>query len=169
MKAASHVLKLLENRPYSFEDCVRWARLKFEKYFSNKILQLLHSFPLDMTTREGTPFWSGAKRAPTPITFDPKDDLHLDLVRYASCLWAKIWNVPITHCDPRSDADNDYIRKVTHITHITHNTLHTTHYTLHTRVWIKQTFGVVYNDNCTQTYTLFITTHSRTKLLIRTF
>jgi hypothetical protein len=62
LKNAEKALKMLESRPTSFEDCVAYGRHKFDKYFRNKILQLLHNFPLDMTTKEGTPFWSGAKR-----------------------------------------------------------------------------------------------------------
>ena len=32
-------------RPSSVEDCVRWARLKFEALFVHDIKQLLHNFP----------------------------------------------------------------------------------------------------------------------------
>jgi len=62
LKNAQHIIKMLESRPSNFEDCIVYGRLKFEKYFRNKILQLLHNFPLDMITKDGTPFWSGAKR-----------------------------------------------------------------------------------------------------------
>lgn len=112
LKNAQHALKMLESRPNSFEECIAYGRLKFDKYFRNKILQLLHNFPLDMTTKEGTPFWSGAKRPPTPVQFDPKNSLHLDYVRYSACLWAKVWGVVPTHHDPRNEADNDYLRKI---------------------------------------------------------
>ena len=44
-----------------------WARLRFEENFHNSIAQLLHNFPLDMTTSSGAPFWSGPKRPPTPL------------------------------------------------------------------------------------------------------
>ena len=60
----------LENRPLSFEQCIEWARLKFQDEYNNEIRQLLHSLPRDMITREGTPFWSGPKRAPNPVEFD---------------------------------------------------------------------------------------------------
>ena len=63
----------LENRPLSFEQCIEWARLKFQDEYSNEIRQLLHSLPRDMVTREGTPFWSGPKRAPNPVEFDIDD------------------------------------------------------------------------------------------------
>ncbi|KAF1776354.1 Ubiquitin-activating enzyme E1, Cys active site [Phytophthora cactorum] len=71
---------LVDDRPMSFEDCISWARFKFEELFSNQIKQLLYNFPLDQLTTSGTPFWSGPKRPPTPITFDAKDPLHMDFV-----------------------------------------------------------------------------------------
>ena len=61
---------LVDERPRSFEDCVTWARLKFEDLFSNQIQQLLHNFPEDQITSSGTKFWSGSKRCPKPLTFD---------------------------------------------------------------------------------------------------
>uniref|UniRef100_A0AAX7SXG1 E1 ubiquitin-activating enzyme n=1 Tax=Astatotilapia calliptera TaxID=8154 RepID=A0AAX7SXG1_ASTCA len=58
-------------RPKSWEDCVRWARCKWETLFNNEIRQLLHCFPPDEKTTHGLPFWSGSKRCPHPLTFDP--------------------------------------------------------------------------------------------------
>lgn len=68
---------LCSERPVTFSDCITWSRLKFEEYFSNNIRQLLHAFPLDMTTTSGLPFWSGPKRAPTPLKFDPENVIFL--------------------------------------------------------------------------------------------
>lgn len=31
------VIKLLENRPKDWNDCIRRARVKFEKYFNHKV------------------------------------------------------------------------------------------------------------------------------------
>lgn len=39
--------------PKTFDDCIRYARLKFEKYYHHDILQLLHVYPLDFKTKEG--------------------------------------------------------------------------------------------------------------------
>jgi len=38
---------LVDDRPMSFEDCISWARFKFEDLFSNQIKQLLYNFPRD--------------------------------------------------------------------------------------------------------------------------
>lgn len=71
---------LVDHRPQSFEDCIRWARVKFDELFCNQIKQLLHNFPLDQLTTTGTPFWSGPKRPPTPIEFSTDDSLHVDFI-----------------------------------------------------------------------------------------
>jgi ubiquitin-activating enzyme E1 len=42
--------------------------------------QLLYNYPLDFVDSNGTPFWSGAKRPPKPIEFDPNNELHLDFI-----------------------------------------------------------------------------------------
>jgi ubiquitin-activating enzyme E1 len=80
---------LVADRPLSFEQCVAWARLRFEEYFNNNIRQLLFNFPTDAVTSTGAPFWSGPKRAPTALTFDPTNELHLDFITAAANLRAE--------------------------------------------------------------------------------
>eukprot|EP01118_Nematostelium_gracile_P004901 TRINITY_DN1583_c0_g1_i2.p1 TRINITY_DN1583_c0_g1~~TRINITY_DN1583_c0_g1_i2.p1 ORF type:complete len:572 (+),score=188.51 TRINITY_DN1583_c0_g1_i2:717-2432(+) len=84
----------LEERPKDFSDCVKWARLRFEEFFNNNIQQLLYNFPLDMITSTGAPFWSGPKRAPTPLTFNPQDPNHVEFVVAAANLRAFNYNIP---------------------------------------------------------------------------
>ncbi|KAJ3293322.1 hypothetical protein HDU79_000431 [Rhizoclosmatium sp. JEL0117] len=79
---------LVTDRPKSFEQCVAWARFKFQDYYHNQIAQLLYNFPVDAVTSTGTPFWSGPKRAPTKIVFDAEDPLHLDFIIAAANLYA---------------------------------------------------------------------------------
>jgi ubiquitin-activating enzyme E1 len=38
----------LNDRPLRFDQCITWARLKFEEDYNNEIRQLLHSLPRDM-------------------------------------------------------------------------------------------------------------------------
>ena len=38
---------LVRNKPITFEECIAWARLKFETYYANEIEQLLYSLPRD--------------------------------------------------------------------------------------------------------------------------
>ena len=68
---------LLDSRPNTFEDCIAFARLRFQDSFHNSIMQLLHNFPADTVTAAGTLFWSGSKRPPTPVVFDAADPLHM--------------------------------------------------------------------------------------------
>lgn len=78
----------------SFEECVVWARLKFEEYFSNKIKQLVFSCPEDMLNASGAPFWSPPKRFPSVICFDENDAMHMNFIIAAANLKAQIYNVP---------------------------------------------------------------------------
>lgn len=84
---------LVSERPFTFADCILWARMRFEQLFNNNILQLLHSFPVDTLTPAGVPFWSGPKRAPCPLQFDPEDRTHLDFVMSAANLRAAIFGL----------------------------------------------------------------------------
>ena len=62
--------KMLKKRPKNFMDCIEDARKKFEKAFNHDIRQLLHVYPLDAKTKEGSSFWSLPKRPPVLIEFD---------------------------------------------------------------------------------------------------
>lgn len=79
---------LQNSRPISFDACIAWARFKFEDNFSSQIRQLLYSLPADAVTSSGQPFWSGPKRAPKPVDFNPDDDIHMEYVISAANLHA---------------------------------------------------------------------------------
>ncbi|KAL1957404.1 hypothetical protein VTO42DRAFT_6084 [Malbranchea cinnamomea] len=79
---------LVTEKPLSFDDCIVWARHQFEKQYNNAIQQLLFNFPKDSVTSSGTPFWSGPKRAPTPLKFDSSDPTHLAFIIAAANLHA---------------------------------------------------------------------------------
>jgi ubiquitin-activating enzyme E1 len=81
---------LVNKRPKNMDDCVVWARLKFEELYVNNIKQLLFNFPIDMVTAGGTPFWSGPKRPPTVGSFDVDKDLHVDFIMSAANMRAGI-------------------------------------------------------------------------------
>lgn len=91
---------LVDERPVSFEDCVVWARLKFETIFNNQIRQLLHNFPENQVTSSGAKFWSGSKRCPKPLIFDLNDKCddakmrnHFDFIVAASNLRAHMFGI----------------------------------------------------------------------------
>lgn len=75
--------------------------MKFEELFSHQIQQLMYNLPLDKYTPEGTLFWSGAKKPPSPLQFDPEDVTHVEFVRSAAYMRAVIYglNVPVNALD----------------------------------------------------------------------
>ncbi|GAA5933668.1 hypothetical protein JCM1841_005501, partial [Sporobolomyces salmonicolor] len=79
---------LVDHKPLGFDECIVWARQQFETEFSNEIKQLLYSLPKDLLTKEGTPFWSGPKRAPDPLKFDYNEPAHLEFIVAAANLHA---------------------------------------------------------------------------------
>jgi len=81
---------LVDDLPKNFEDCLSWARHLFQDLFHSQIAQLLHNFPADQTTSSGQPFWSGPKRCPKALNFDPVVELHLDFVLAAANLLAAV-------------------------------------------------------------------------------
>uniref|UniRef100_A0A671RPG5 Ubiquitin-like modifier-activating enzyme 6 n=1 Tax=Sinocyclocheilus anshuiensis TaxID=1608454 RepID=A0A671RPG5_9TELE len=94
MEGSFQVIKLLSRRPTQWNHCLALARLKFDKYFKKKALQLLHSFPLDTRLKDGSLFWQSPKRPPSPIEFDLDDPLHFSFVVSTARLFAGIYNIP---------------------------------------------------------------------------
>ncbi|KAI9639631.1 putative ubiquitin activating enzyme [Dioszegia hungarica] len=66
---------LVKDRPTSFAECIQWARMQYETDYGNEIKQLLFNLPKDQVNSNGTPFWSGPKRAPDALSFDINDPL----------------------------------------------------------------------------------------------
>lgn len=104
MRAALETVhsSLVKNRPRDVRDCVAWARFCFEDLFSASIKQLLYSCPADMVDSNGTPFWSGTKRCPSPIEFDSENPLHLDFVYHGACLRAENYGFSTAEMTPES-------------------------------------------------------------------
>lgn len=98
---------LVSEKPSSFDDCIIWARQRFEKEYNNDIQQLLYNFPKDSTTSSGAPFWSGPKRAPEPLKFDDNNPTHLGFVIAGAHLHA--FNYGIT---PETALNEKYFKDV---------------------------------------------------------
>jgi ubiquitin-activating enzyme E1 len=84
---------LVTDKPLTFEDCITWARQQFQKQYYNAISQLLYNFPKDAKTSSGQDFWSGPKRAPDAIEFDPNNETHFAFIEAAACLHAFNYNI----------------------------------------------------------------------------
>uniref|UniRef100_A0A8C8SMQ2 E1 ubiquitin-activating enzyme n=1 Tax=Pelusios castaneus TaxID=367368 RepID=A0A8C8SMQ2_9SAUR len=96
LEGCFQAIKSLSRRPRNWTQCVELARIKFEKYFNHKALQLLHSFPLDTRLKDGSLFWQSPKRPPSPIKFDFNDPLHYSFIVSGAKLFARVYCVPFT-------------------------------------------------------------------------
>ncbi|KAJ9193423.1 hypothetical protein DTO166G4_8693 [Paecilomyces variotii] len=97
---------LVTDKPLSFDDCIVWARQQFEAQYNNAIQQLLYNFPKDSKTSTGQPFWSGPKRAPTPLKFDPTNPTHIGFIIAAANLHAFNYGIK------SPPVDKEHYRKV---------------------------------------------------------
>ncbi|PYI06752.1 ubiquitin-activating enzyme E1 [Aspergillus sclerotiicarbonarius CBS 121057] len=97
---------LVTDKPLIFDDCIVWARQQFEAQYNNAIQQLLYNFPRDSKTSSGQLFWSGPKRAPTPLKFDSSNPTHLSFIVAGANLHAFNYGIK------NPGADKGYYRKV---------------------------------------------------------
>ena len=95
----------LGSKPQTFEDCIVWARLRFQELFHNTVAQLLFNFPPDQVTSSGQPFWSGPKRCPHVLNFDANDEGHLSFIVAAANLRANVFNL-------KGDSSPEFIKAV---------------------------------------------------------
>ena len=81
---------LLTSRCATYEDCIAWARTRFQEAFYDKIAQLTFTFPEDAVTSTGSPFWSAPKRFPRVVNYASSDAAHLALMRAMANLKAEV-------------------------------------------------------------------------------
>ncbi len=86
---------LIADRCSTFDECIRWARLKFQSQFHDRIRQLTYTFPEDAKTSTGALFWSAPKRFPTALDFDVADASHAAFVQAASILKAQVHGIEV--------------------------------------------------------------------------
>eukprot|EP00249_Psilotum_nudum_P024481 c29197_g1_i1 orf=472-3648(+) len=86
---------LVTERCITFEDCLIWARKRFEDYFANRVKQLTFTFPEDATTSTGALFWSAPKRFPRPLEFTSSDPTYISFITAASILRAQSYGISV--------------------------------------------------------------------------
>ena len=79
-----------------YNTCIEFAVGKFTENFDHKIKQLLHNFPADYSNPDGSKFWSGSKRTPTPIEYNPMDELNSQFVLSYSIMIAQACNITVS-------------------------------------------------------------------------
>ena len=100
------VKKLIElSATKNFDKCIEFAVESFTENFDHKIKQLLYNFPPDYTNPDGSKFWSGSKRVPSPISYDPSDPLNLGFVATYAILIARALSIP-------ENCDSNYILEI---------------------------------------------------------
>ena len=84
------------NEEKSYARCVELAVNIFWDVFNNQILQLLNAFPEDhIIEGTGKPFWSGLKKAPSPISLDLNEPIHVDVVQATANIFAVFFGIPM--------------------------------------------------------------------------
>uniref|UniRef100_M4DP97 E1 ubiquitin-activating enzyme n=2 Tax=Brassica campestris TaxID=3711 RepID=M4DP97_BRACM len=91
----------------NFQDCLTWARLRFEDYFVNRVKQLIYTFPEDAATSTGAPFWSAPKRFPRPLQYSSSDPSLLNFITATAILRAETFGIPVPEWtkDPKAAAE----------------------------------------------------------------
>jgi ubiquitin-activating enzyme E1 len=108
IEALKNILELINlKKANSFDACIKFAREKFEEHFHSTIAQLLYNFPPDYKDEYGNPFWTGPKRTPKIIDFDPNDKLHMLYIQACAIVVAGVLKIPIA----KEQRTLDYIIK----------------------------------------------------------
>lgn len=95
VQTLERILRFIElKRNNSFETCIILAKEQFHNFFNYLIRDLLSIFPKDHKDKSGQPFWSGPKRAPSPVVFDPEDPKHLNFILTYANLMAVALGIP---------------------------------------------------------------------------
>lgn len=86
----------LRHESMTFSTLVQLARMRFEELFVNKILTLLAAHPLDKTVDDqGKRFWSGKRRPPKVIRFDPENPSHVLFIMSSVKIYSRIYSVQL--------------------------------------------------------------------------
>ena len=102
IKKVIEYTKFIINKNY--DDCIEIAFNEYIKTFNNNIIQILADNPPDALNEDGSKFWSGNKRIPIPLPFDPENKLIILYIKKYSEILANSLSIPIIN-------DDEYIKK----------------------------------------------------------
>jgi ubiquitin-activating enzyme E1 len=85
---------LVTERPQTFQDCVVWARLRFEDLFNFGIRNLVFSYPPDLE-KDGHRFWTGTRRLPARLVYDPMNEQHVSFITATARLRADVFGIQV--------------------------------------------------------------------------
>ena len=102
IKKVMEYTKFIINKNY--DDCIEIAFNEYIKTFNNNIIQILADNPPDAINEDGSKFWSGNKRIPIPLPFDPENKLIILYIKKYSEILANSLSIPIIN-------DDEYIKK----------------------------------------------------------
>ena len=86
---------IVDEKPSSFNDCVKLARNKFEDLFNYNIKALITKYPKDHKTDNGCEFWGGSYRFPSIIEYDSTNELHANFIKATAKLYAVMYKIKI--------------------------------------------------------------------------
>ena len=91
-----------------YDKLIEYAVKKYTDNFDFRIQQLLYNFPPDYKTEEGKPFWSGSKKLPHNIPYNPNDDLAFLFVKSYVHIISHTFGMNLT----KEQMSDEYIKKI---------------------------------------------------------
>jgi len=88
LRKVTQMVKRAASPDMCFALCVEESYETFFRLFRDPILSLVKTYPENAVDREGEPFWSGTKRFPKPLDFDPNDEIHMNFIISSSIILA---------------------------------------------------------------------------------
>lgn len=93
LRMLKKTLQMGAGKTVTMSDCVAIAFEVMHVLFRDGILDLVSKFPEDAKTERGDPFWTGHKKFPQALKFDPNNERHVDFVVATANLFACVLKV----------------------------------------------------------------------------
>jgi len=87
-----------------FNECIKIAIEDYNEEFYDSIIRVLKINPKDSVNSDGSKFWKGNKRCPTPLPFNINNNLSFLFIKEYSYILANSMSIPIIN-------DDEYLKK----------------------------------------------------------